>query len=298
MLKRTFVGLALGLLAVLGMVGSAGPVPPAGLIGDFVWRGSGALFGGFSAINVSPDGAGFVALSDHGAWVQGRFQRNLAGVVTGVTNGAVTLLLGGTGQRLTPSRTDSEGLAIAPDGTVFVSFEGPGKLRRYAHLGTNAVNLPSAPDFELMRFNRSLESLAIAADGTLYTLPEDSGAPDRPFQIYRFRGGLWDKPTTIPREGPFLVSDAAIGPDGRFYVLEREFLGLAGFATRLRRFSWDGEALTDEKVLLQTRPGTHDNLEGLSVWRDAAGQLRATMVSDNNYLFLFRTEIVEYALPD
>ena len=298
MLKRTVLGLAVGLLAVLGMEGSPGPIPPAGLIGDFNWQGSGALFGGFSAIHVSPDGVSFVAVSDHGAWVEGRFQRDAAGVMTGVSYGAVTLLLGGTGLRLTPSRTDSEGLAIAPDGTVFVSFEGPGKLRRYAHLGSNAVNLPSAPDFALMPFNASLESLAIGADGTLYTLPEVSAAPDQPFPIYRFRGGIWDKPTSIPREGPFLVSDAAIGPDGRFYVLEREFLGLAGFATRLRRFSWEGDALTREQVLLQTQPGTFDNLEGLSVWRDAKGRLRATMVSDDNYFFLLRTELVEYALPD
>ena len=49
---------------------------------------------------------------------------------------------------------------------------------------------------------------------------------------------------------------------------------------------------------MQTEPGLHDNLEGLSVWRDPQGRLRATMVSDNNYLFIFRSEIVEYRLPD
>jgi len=43
---------------------------------------------------------------------------------------------------------------------------------------------------------------------------------------------------------------------------------------------------------------THDNLEGVSVWRDADGALRATLVSDDNFRFLQQTEIVEYLLPD
>ncbi len=54
----------------------------------------------------------------------------------------------------------------------------------------------------------------------------------------------------------------------------------------------------DETLLLETASGTYDNLEGVSVWRDAGGRLRATMISDDNFKFFQRTEIVEYALPD
>ncbi|MEO6300612.1 MAG: esterase-like activity of phytase family protein [Paracoccaceae bacterium] len=298
MLKRTVVGLTVGLFAILGMGGSARPIPPPGLIGDFNWHGSGELFGGFSALNVSADGARFVALSDQGGIVAGQFQRNAAGVIVGVTNGVVEPLLGPTGKRLGQFNTDSEGMAVAPDGTIFVSFEGPAMVRRYAHLGASAETMPKHPDFAFMAHNTSLESLAIGADGTLYTLPETSGVMDRPFKIYRLRNGAWDQPTSIPRRGWFLVSDATVGPDGRFYVLERQFLGFRGFASRIRRFTFEGDALTHEEQLLRTMPGTHDNLEGLSVWRDPAGHLRATMVSDDNFLFFFRNEIVEYRLPD
>lgn len=298
MLKRTLLGLTFGLLIILGMEGSAGPVAPKGLVGDFAWIGEGRLFGGFSAIHVGADGMAFVALSDHGAWVEGQFQRDDAGRIIGVTCGPVTRLLGLGDQPLASGRTDSEGLAIAADGTVYVSFEGPARVLRYAKLGASAENLPSPREFNGMARNSALEALAIAADGTLYTLPERSGAVTRPFPVFRYRDGVWDRSMSVPREGDFLVSDASIGPDGRFYVLERQFLGLAGFETRLRRFSFDGDALVNEEVLLQTQAGMHDNLEGLSVWRDAAGQLRATMVSDNNYLMLFRNEIVEYRLPD
>ena len=42
--------------------------------------------------------------------------------------------------------------------------------------------------------------------------------------------------------------------------------------------------------------GVHGNLEGLAVWQDPAGQIRLTMVSDDNYLPFMRGQIVEYVL--
>jgi hypothetical protein len=89
-----------------------------------------------------------------------------------------------------------------------------------------------------------------------------------------------------------------VGPDGRFYVLERDFRGLAGFASRLRRFDFGDNALTNEVTLIETPTGLHDNLEGLSIWRDENGRLTATMIADNNFSFLLPNQIVEYRLPD
>ena len=90
---------------------------------------------------------------------------------------------------------------------------------------------------------------------------------------------------------------ADFGPDGRLYVLERKFARI-GFRSRLRRFKWTDSALTQEETLIETSVATHDNLEGVSIWRDSRGQLRATMISDDNFLWIQRTEIVEYSLPD
>ena len=140
--------------------------------------------------------------------------------------------------------------------------------------------------------------MAIAADGTLYTLPERSGILSTPFPIFRFKDDVWDQPFSLPRRGFFLAVGADIGPDGRLYLLEREFHGLSGFASRVRRFTIGQTALTDEETVMQSLPGQHDNLEGLSVWRDPQGALRLTMISDDNQIFLQRTEIVEYRVPD
>ena len=284
------------LLLLAGFRGSAGPLPAHGFLQAVDFHGTGPKFGGFSALHLSADGMAFVALSDEGIFVTGVFARDEAGRITGFTTGPVTGLLRVDGKPLPHYQSDSEGLAIAADGTVFISFESPARVWRFAQLGAVPVALPAHPDFAKLQDNRELEALAMEADGTLYTIPEVPPAPDLSFPVYRFRGGVWDRPFTIPRRGGFLVSDAAIGPDGRLYVLEREFFGPGGFATRVRRFDLSKQ-LTHETVVLQTEVGAHDNLEGLAIWRDAKG-LRATMVSDDNFTSLLRSETVEYRLPD
>ena len=43
-------------------------------------------------------------------------------------------------------------------------------------------------------------------------------------------------------------------------------------------------------------PGRHQNLEGLSVWRDEGGILRLTMISDDGFKSFWSTRFVEYRL--
>ena len=262
------------------------------MVGTYVWDMPDAGFGGFSGIEVTPDGSGFTALSDRGGYVQGTFTRQ-DGVITGVLASPVMRLTDTDGAPLPHPRNDSEGLAIAADGLAYVSFESIHRIRVFPALDSPSEMLPAHPDFDAMQRNSSLESLAIGPDCALYTLPERSGAVQRPFPVYRYRNGIWDKPFTIPRRGAFLITGADIGPDGRFYVLERDFTGF-GFRSRVRRFDMTGG---NEEVLLETRTGTHDNLEGIAVWEDGT-HLRLTLIADDNFRFFQRTEIVEYELTD
>jgi hypothetical protein len=151
----------------------------------------------------------------------------------------------------------------------------------------------TSPAFVPLQNNASLEALAVDADGELYTIPERSGLATLPFPVYRLKDGVWDQPFDIPRRGAFLISGADIGPDGRLYVVERDFLGI-GFRSRVRRFDLTGG---NEELLLETSVRQHDNLEGISVWQDDTG-LRLTLISDDNYRAFQRTEIVEYRLTD
>ena len=264
-------------------------------LGSYTWRMKDRAFGGFSGLEVSDDGTRFAAISDRGDHTEGRFQRS-DGRITGVIAGPILPVLDRDGQPVRGYWFDSEGLAIAPDGRRFIAFESVARIWSYATPTSAAEPLPRHPDFRNMEHNASLEALAIDGRGWLYTLPEHSGAMTRPFPVYRFRNGQWDKPFAIPRRGSFVPVGADFGPDGRLYLLERDFVGI-GFRTRIRSFTVSPAALSDERELLVTGIGTHDNLEGISAWRDSAGRIRLTLLSDDNLRFFQRTEFVEYALP-
>ena len=265
----------------------------AEFIGSYTWYDPADAFGGFSGIEVFEGGARMVAISDRGWIAQGRLTRD-GDQITGVADLVLAPIQDQNGDTLPRYFDDSEGLARAADGGLYISFEGNHRVAFYPEAEGPSQPMPRHPDFEGMQNNSSLEALAIDADGALYTLPERSGSLDVPFPIYRFRDGVWDQPFSLRRDPPFLPTGADIGPDGRFYLLERHFNGL-GFETRVRRFAMDGSG---EETLLQTGSMEHDNLEGISVWRDATGDLRLTLISDDNFRFFQRTEIVEYRLRD
>jgi hypothetical protein len=300
MQRRAF--LALGLLAGTAILtlplAAKDPVPAPGPLSDYVWtEPADEGFGGFSAIEVSADGLRFSALSDRGAFLRGTIARDAAGRITAArAQGVTARLRNERGNPLGPDEDDTEGLALMTDGTAFVSSEGPARVMRYPDLGSMPTALPVPGEFRGMQKNSSLEALAVAPDGTLYTIPERSGRVDRPFPVFRFRDGTWDHPFAIPRNGTLLPVAADIGPDGRLYVLEREFLGLAGFRARLRSFAVSDTTLSDERLLLDTETGRHGNLEGVSIWRNTSGHLIATMIADDNFEWFLATEIVEYDL--
>ncbi|WP_172297766.1 esterase-like activity of phytase family protein [Pseudoruegeria sp. HB172150] len=292
---RPVVAVILLGFAALGP-GHAGSGNVAEHVGDYTWPKKGRGFGGFSGLELSDDGRHFMAIGDRGTIVQGILQRQ-DGRITGVEAGKIKRLKNSKNERITPFMSDSEGLAVAPDGRIFISFEGFHRVWTYRDPQAQAEWLTRHPDFQFMQDNSSLEALAIDADGALYTLPERSGKMERPFPVYRFADGAWTQPFSIPRRGEFLPVGADFGPDGRFYLLERDFTGIFGFRSRVRSFEIGATGVTDEITLLETYAGTHDNLEGIAAWRDDDGYIRLTMISDDNYRPFQVTEFVEYRVP-
>lgn len=290
----TAVSLAAGVEAEGGARGDLGG--SAVLVGTFPWESDLPAFGGFSGLDVGTDGLGLLAVSDRATLLRGRLSRDASGAVAGVEAEAPVRLLDEEGRLLRGLPADSEGLAVDARGRVFVSFEGVPAIRRLGPPDEPAVLLPAAPEWADLPVNRSLEALAVDADGRLYAIPEeDEGGA---FPVWRLDGDAWTVAFRIPRRDGFRVTDAAIGPDGRLTVLERHFSGLA-FRSRLRRFDLDG---TGEATLWTSASGEFDNLEGVSVWRDEAGLygggLRATLVSDDNFRFFQQTQLVDLRLPD
>ncbi|WP_245155599.1 esterase-like activity of phytase family protein [Paracoccus ravus] len=265
-------------------------------MGSFSWDLDEPGFGGFSGIELNAEGNRFTVLSDRSSLLWGRIERDGEGRITALLPEGKSRIRDSKGNLLTPGRIgDSEGLAIADDGAIWVSFEGLTRVARYATPDSQASVLPRTANFRALQKNSSLEALAMLPDGTLLTLPERSGALDRPFPVWRYRDGVWDEPFSIPRRGDWLAVGADIGPDGRFYLLERDFMGLLGFRSRVRRFDLSENGVTNEQVLLTSYPLQYDNLEGIAVWSDAGG-IRLTMISDDNFNSLQRSQIVEYRI--
>lgn len=262
---------------------------------SFSWRSDAPGFGGFSGFELAEDGEGFMTISDRGRFVEGRLIRE-NGRITAVESTDPQPLRNTGGKTMSRKvAQDAEGLAIGADGRRYISFEGKARVWVYDSMA-RAVALPEHPDFAGMQRNSSLEALAVDSRGRLYTLPERSGQMTRPFPVYRFDGTAWDQPFSIPRIGGFQPTGADIGPDGLFYLLEREFTGL-GFRSRVRRFALGETALGPGETLLVSHLARHDNLEGIAVTRAPGGQIRLTMISDNNFNAFQRGEIVEYLLP-
>ena len=264
-------------------------------IASFRWSEEADWFGGLSGLELNSDGTRFVAITDRSHLVEGTLIRK-AGNITSVRMLRESRLLDADGTPIKKGAEDSEGLALAGDGHFYVSFESPHRVLEYTPEGPRA--LPSPEAFSTFRFNASFESLARDAAGQLLMISE---APSRQPQVARVwtwsRDTGWHGLGAYPEQDGFLPVGADFGPDGTLYVLERKFVTI-GFRSRLRRFAVTNTGLSGGDVLLNTPLAEHDNLEGLSIWRDDSGALRATMISDDNFFWVQRTEIVEYRLPD
>lgn len=263
----------------------------------FRWTVDHDDFGGFSGLWVSEDGATFAAIGDRGVFAEGRLVRS-DGVITKVKLDRFGPLAGRKEGDPDPFLGDAEGLAVASDGTRYVSFEGNHRVWRYSDFAKRPDWTHKWDRFWSLQRNSGLEALAIDADGVLYAIPERSGKLERPFPVYRLKNGAWDEELSLTRSGRFLVVGADFGPDGMLYLLERDFEWFGGFRSRIRRFSLGASGFDGGETLLESRLGLFDNLEGLSVRRGADGGIVVTAISDDNFSAFQSTWFVEFDLVD
>ncbi|WP_424931211.1 esterase-like activity of phytase family protein [Amaricoccus macauensis] len=285
-------------LALLLPAGAAAEENALKLSSKITWSHAEAGFGGFSGLEVLDGGARILVVSDRGHWARADLIRKSDGTLQRARLTGFGPILAISGAPLSGQDADAEDLSIAPDGAAYMSFEHFHRIRRYPRIDGPAENIDGPREFQGLQRNSGLEALAVDAEGTLYAIPERSGEWDRPFPVYRLRDGRWDRELSVTRRGKFLVTGADFGPDGRLYILERHFQFLGGFIARVRSFAVDSGGLTDERTLMETRlgDGALDNMEGISVWRDGDGQIRVTLISDDNFNALQRTILAEYVL--
>ncbi|MEM6564612.1 MAG: esterase-like activity of phytase family protein [Pseudomonadota bacterium] len=272
------------------------PPPPAVLSSVAKLTFDADWLGGLSGIEVSPDGTSFYVVSDRGYIMRGTFGR-AGDDLKDVAIDEAQPLVDKNGQIREYPHNDAEGIALDAEGRIYVSFEGAHRILRYDTWDSPAKWPSYTHAWRAMARNQGLEAVAVNENGTIFTTPERVNQGAKENLVYRRAPGQkWVQPHTIPVERPFYPVGADFGPDGRLYLLERAIYPFF-FHSRIRAMTITDRGVEDVETVMQTPVGRHGNLEGLAVWRDAAGDIRLTMVSDNNFTWLLPQRFVEYVVP-
>jgi len=240
-------------------------------------------------------GRQMTVINDRGQLATAGLQRT-NGRISGIGVHSVTALGKTAGGRLGKKASDAEGIAIANDGTAFVSFEHQHRVMQVDLSSGRTFKRIALPFENMMDPNGGVEALAVAPDGTLFAIAETAPEGGAPFPLYAYSNGQWRISARIPQRGSFVPVGADVDDKGRLWLLERSVSPL-GFRSRIRLFVIDPRA-PREYTLLTTAPTQYDNLEGISVWNDTNGQMYVTMISDDNFLRILRTQIVEYRVRE
>lgn len=289
MSKRTLVAL---IFAVSGLPAAAADLEQ---VGSFVWAPE--VANGVSGLEVSSDGGTFQAVTDLGWYIEGRFERT-DGAISGLTVQKFLPILGQDGLPVAARRvgdwSDAEGLAIAVDGTMYISFERWAHVWRYRTPDRIADFIKDHPEFYGYADNRQLEAIAVDPGGRVFVFAERPERSSGKYPAYRLDESGWQVAGLIDERDGFSIVGADFHDDGRLYLLERKLVTGIWWQSRIRRFEVVEGA---GEILWTSRLGQHTNLEGIAVWRGDDG-LRVTLVSDNNLDDGEPTTFVEYRLTE
>lgn len=239
--------------------------------------------GGLSGI-ARGDGPGeFVVISDAGGVFSLAFDDSGARLVP---RGLLAGLETGTN-----ADRDAEALARLPDGRWIVSFERTHRLAVFpSGLGglvggpASVVGVPA--DWRALPANQGVESLALGGDGRLVAIAEGSPLQvgDRPVWWFSPPDGPQIQALAATYRTGFGVTpgDAAGGPDGQVYVLERQ-LDTGGLTARIVRVVAAGDGRLGPQATLDLSgmvPAA--NYEGMTIDPAFADGLRFILVSDGD----------------
>ena len=248
--------------------------------------------GGISGMLI--EGRTLLALTDRGWLLPSRLVDDGAGLRP--AGGQIEPLLNEEGKRLRAHGEDAEALARA-GGRLAVAFE---RQHRVVILdGVRPWRTVRDRRFERLRFNGGLEALATLPDGRLIAIAEEPAEGGFPVVLLD-EGGVVAT-GALPQSGPHLVTGADLGPDRRLYLLRRHFSLLTGFSARIERYRLGPDGFprpeTREPLAAFESGSGIDNMEAIALWQDGAST-RLAIASDDNFMFLQRTLLIDFEVLD
>ena len=269
----------------------------------FVLASADPAFGGFSGLWIAPDGRELVTVSDHGTIWRATLE-HAGDRLVGLSDWRST--------RLGPlavdagSRIDVEALAADANGDFMIAVESQEPLRRVAQGDPAQPMRPLLAEGQLSEAgaaagNAGIEALTSLSDGSLLAFSE--GIFDTPDRLAAWRISAVEG--QIQRLG-YAVSEGFVPTgadwlDRAIYVVERRFALIGGgFVTRLMVFD---AAQLDADVPIQGRelarlawPSLAENFEGIAVRPGASRRVLLYLISDDNFLPVQRTLLLQFSL--
>lgn len=286
--------------------------------GRLDWRGGfeveskNADFGGLSGLVVDKKGARIIAVGDRGTWFSAEVTYKGA-MVDGLSKAWLAPLTDRNGKPIARlDRRDAEAITIDGDSFsdgLLVGFERNPRVLRYGFDGRTPARKPSAVRIpkEMSRGpdNKELESVARLPASP----PFDAGLMVISERHLDAQGNILGWIVGGPRAGrfsirrirDFSVTDIAVVPGtSDIITLERRFTPTTGVGMLLRLFKAEnirpGKTAEGQELFMANQLFSIDNMEGLAAHLAPNGEVRLTIVSDDNFSILQRTLLLQFAL--
>ena len=257
-------------------------------------------FGGLSGLWLAPDGRELVMVSDRGTLWRATLEHE-GDRLTGFADWQAAALGRVPGDP--PGRIDAEALADDGADSLIVAVEGALPLRRIARDDPASVEpLPAASRLReagAKAGNAGIEALATLQGGALLALSEGLFAAPGELAAWRIEDGQVTPLRYLASDG--FVPTGADRLGDTVYIVERRFSLLdGGFASRIVALDIEqvreGQLLRPHSLALLGRPAISENFEGIAVRQSADGRVLLYLVSDDNFLPLQRTLLLQLSL--
>lgn len=271
-------------------------------LGGLDLRSPDSRFGGFSGLDISPDGTRLLAVGDRGTWFEATLLYSADGHLRDLVGARLSPVLDTNGQPLAADKArDAEAIARLPDGSLVVGFEHMHRLDRFATPHSRGEPFRAPAMLAASPPNGGAEAVTALLDGRLLVLSERLEARPGVAGGWIGRPGDW-RAVGFKRTGIYVPVGAATRDDGSVFILERRYTTIGGVGARISLVPPEmiapGAIFEGREIGQITPPLAADNYEGIAVRRGKAGETLIYLISDDNFNALQRTLLMLFVLEE